>query len=102
MPPHFTFKAVKTESNSFLQLQHTVAHHNQWKMSSNQTDHEEHNNNVKQSIETLSGWRLTVGGQLFQVSPEMFSLLQVWALAGPLIDIHRVLPKPILHRPVGM
>ena len=33
----------------------------------------------------------------FQVSPEMFDWVQVRALAGPLKDIHRVVPKPLLH-----
>ena len=33
----------------------------------------------------------------FQVSPEMFDLVQVWALAGPLKDIQRLFPKPLPH-----
>ena len=33
----------------------------------------------------------------FQVSPEMFDWVQVRALAGPLKDIHRVVPKPLLR-----
>ena len=45
----------------------------------------------------------------FQVTPEMFDWVQVRALAWPLKDIHRVVPKPLLrclgcvqgHRPVG-
>ena len=32
----------------------------------------------------------------FQMSPEMFNRIQVWALAGPLKDIHRVALKPLL------
>ena len=31
-----------------------------------------------------------------QVSPEMFDQVQVWALAGPLKDIQRLVPKPLL------
>ena len=33
----------------------------------------------------------------FQVSPEMFNLVQVWALAGPLKDIQRLVLKTLLH-----
>ena len=33
----------------------------------------------------------------FQVSPEMFDRVQVQALAGPLNDIQRLVPKPLLH-----
>ena len=33
----------------------------------------------------------------FQVSPEMFDQVQVRALAGPLKDIQRLVPKPLLH-----
>ena len=33
----------------------------------------------------------------FQVSSEMFDLVQVRALAGPLKDIHRLVPEPLLH-----
>ena len=32
----------------------------------------------------------------FEFSPEMFVWVQVSALAGPLKDIHRVVPKPLL------
>ncbi|XP_041865098.1 uncharacterized protein LOC121654828 [Melanotaenia boesemani] len=32
----------------------------------------------------------------FQISPEMFNRIQVWTLAGPLQDIHRVVLKPLL------
>ena len=32
----------------------------------------------------------------FQVSPEIFYWVQSKALAGPLKDIHRVVPKPLL------
>jgi hypothetical protein len=33
----------------------------------------------------------------FQVCPEMFDRVQVRALAGPLNDIQRFVPKPLLH-----
>ena len=33
----------------------------------------------------------------FQVSPEMFDRVEVWALAGPLKDIQRLVSKPLLH-----
>ena len=33
----------------------------------------------------------------FQISPEMFDRVQVWALAGPLKDIQRLVPKPLLR-----
>ena len=33
----------------------------------------------------------------FQVSPEMFDQVQVQALAGPLKDIQRLVPKPLLR-----
>ena len=33
----------------------------------------------------------------FQVSPEKFDRVQVWALAGPLNDIQRLVPKPLLR-----
>ena len=33
----------------------------------------------------------------FQVSPEMFDRVHVRALAGPLKDIQRLVPKPLLH-----
>ena len=33
----------------------------------------------------------------FQVPPEMFDQVQVRALPGPLKDIQRLVPKPILH-----
>lgn len=33
----------------------------------------------------------------FQVSPEMFNQIPVWALAGPLNDIHRVVLKQLSH-----
>ena len=32
----------------------------------------------------------------FQGSPEMFDWVQVRALAGPLMDIQRLVPKPLL------
>ena len=33
----------------------------------------------------------------FQDSPEMFDRVQVWALAGPLKEIQRLVPNPLLH-----
>ncbi|XP_051533408.1 mitogen-activated protein kinase kinase kinase kinase 6 isoform X1 [Myxocyprinus asiaticus] len=42
------------------------------------------------------GWGPLVDSH-FQVSPEMFDWVQVQALAGPLKDIHRVVPKPLLR-----
>ena len=33
----------------------------------------------------------------FHVSPEMLDQVQVRALAGPLKDIQRLVPKPLLH-----
>ena len=33
----------------------------------------------------------------FQVSPEKFDRVQVRTLAGPLKDIQRLVPKPLLH-----
>ena len=33
----------------------------------------------------------------FQVSPEMFDWVHVMSLAGPLKDIHIVVPKPLLR-----
>ena len=41
------------------------------------------------------GWEASVHSH-FQISPEMFNRVQVWALAGPLMDIHTVVPKPLL------
>ena len=35
--------------------------------------------------------------KLCQVSPEMFDRVQVWALAGPLKDIQRLVLKPLLR-----
>ena len=32
----------------------------------------------------------------FQVCPEMFKQVQVWALAGPLKDIQKLVPKPLV------
>ena len=42
------------------------------------------------------GWGVLLHSY-FQVSPEMFDRVQVWALAGPVKDIQRLVPKPILH-----
>ena len=42
------------------------------------------------------GWGVLVHSY-FQVSPEMFDRVQVWALTGPLKDIQRLVPKPLLH-----
>ena len=33
----------------------------------------------------------------FQVSPELFGRVQVWALVGPLKEIQRLVLKPLLH-----
>ena len=41
------------------------------------------------------GWEVSVHSH-FQISPGMFNWIQVWALAGPLKDIHRVVLKPLL------
>ena len=41
------------------------------------------------------GWGVSVHSH-FQISPEVFNQVQVWALAGPLKDIYRVVPKPLL------
>jgi hypothetical protein len=43
-----------------------------------------------------SGWMGSVATQQFQDSQEMFDRVQVRALAGPLKDIKRTVPKPIL------
>ena len=48
------------------------------------------------SSQALSGWMGTSVDSPFQVSSEMFDWVQVRALAGPLIDIHRVVPKLLL------
>ena len=42
------------------------------------------------------GWGASLQSY-FQVSPEMFDRVQVCALAGPLKDIQRLVPKPLLH-----
>ena len=42
------------------------------------------------------GWRPSVDRH-FEISPEMLDCLQARALAGPLKEIHRVVPKPLLH-----
>ena len=39
----------------------------------------------------------SVAAQLFKVSPEMFDQVQIRALVGPLKDIQRRVPKPLLH-----
>ena len=41
------------------------------------------------------GWGVSLHSY-FQVSPEMFDRVQVRALAGPLNDIQRLIPKPLL------
>ena len=38
----------------------------------------------------------SVAAKLFSVSPEMFDQVQVRALAGPLKDIQRLIPKPLM------
>jgi hypothetical protein len=45
---------------------------------------------VIQEISTTLHW-------YFQVSPEMFDWVQFQALAGPLKEIQRLVPKPLLH-----
>ena len=40
--------------------------------------------------QALSGWMGTVAAQLFS---EMFDQVQAWALAGPLKEIQRLVPK---------
>ena len=40
------------------------------------------------------GWGVSLHSY-FQVSPEIFNRVQVWALAGPLRDIQRLVPKPL-------
>ena len=42
------------------------------------------------------GWGLLLHSY-FQVSPEMFDRVQVWALAVPLKYIQRLVQKPLLH-----
>ncbi len=42
------------------------------------------------------GWGPSVDSHL-QVSPKMSDWFQVPVLAGPLEDVHRVVPKPLLH-----
>jgi len=41
------------------------------------------------------GWGASVHSH-FQISPEMFNRVQVWALSGPLKDIHRVVLTAIM------
>ena len=41
------------------------------------------------------GWGASVHSH-FQLFPQMFNWIQVWALAGPLKDMHRLSPKPLL------
>ena len=42
------------------------------------------------------GWGVSMHSY-FGVSPEMSEPAQVWALDGPLKDIQRLIPKPLLH-----
>ena len=50
------------------------------------------------SLQILSSSvRLDGEHSYFQVSSEMLDLVQVWALAGPLKDIQRLVPKPLLR-----
>ena len=42
------------------------------------------------------GWGVSLHSH-FHVSPEMFDRVQVRALDGPLEDIHRLVPKPLLR-----
>jgi hypothetical protein len=41
------------------------------------------------------GWGLSLHSY-FQFSPEIFERVHVWALAGPLKDIHKLIVKPVL------
>ena len=53
------------------------------------------------SLQILSSCQVGGGASLhnyFQVSPEMFDRVQVRAPAGPLKDIQRLVPKPLLLR----
>ena len=49
------------------------------------------------SSQALSGLMGSVTAQYFQVSPEMLNRVQVQALAGPLKDIQRLVPKSLLR-----
>ena len=49
------------------------------------------------SSQALSGWMGVFLHSYFHVSPEMCDRVQVWALAGPLNDIQRLVPKPLLR-----
>jgi hypothetical protein len=52
------------------------------------------------SLQILSSCSVGWGALLhscFQVSPEVFDRVQVRTLAGPLTDIQRLVPKPLLH-----
>ena len=42
------------------------------------------------------GWGASLQSY-FQVSPEMFNRVQIRALAGPLKDIQRLVPKPLMQ-----
>ena len=42
------------------------------------------------------GWGVSLHSD-FQVSPEMFDQVQLWALPGELNDIQRLVPKPLLR-----
>lgn len=44
-----------------------------------------------------SGWMESIVHSDIQISAEMFQWIQVCALAGPLKNIHRVVPKPLLR-----
>ena len=52
------------------------------------------------SVDPLKLCKVGMGISLhsyFQVPSEMFDLVQVWALARPLKDIQRLVPKPLLR-----
>ena len=50
------------------------------------------------SSQALSGWMGSVDAQIFSdLSLDSFDRVQVPALAGPLKDIQRLVPKPLLH-----
>ena len=49
------------------------------------------------SLQILSSSVRVDGESCYKVSPELFDRVQVRALAGPLKDIQRLVPKPLLQ-----
>ena len=49
------------------------------------------------SSQALSDWRGASLSSYFKVSPEMFDRFQVRTVVGPLKDIQRRVPEPLLH-----